>query len=821
MKPIRFNRLLAIAVLAVLLSLSAAVGRAEMSNGTAWADFDVAVKLYNGGRFEEAYQMLGRIYEIKLTPRQNQLCRLLAGITAYRLGRFSDVTGFLDGPERVPPSLQAYSSYYLGQAAYGLGNYPQARVWLQDYIQRQPRGAFVGQARLARTEALLNMGKPQDALNELKGLMRYEQSGEVRLAMARIYDTLGLKSTAMENYRQAMEASNTREVRAEATARYKEHLEPLVNQPGQESTKLTMVRLLRREWRLEEALALIDRCLEAGGTGEFVRTLQEEQAKLLFFSGRLDQAKDYYAKASDSAGAQKDPYAAWMYARSLQRLGRWAEAAEAYLLAARVNGPRTRDESYLEAGIAHLRLDDKVKAQECWAKISQGARNGRLRDVMLWSIAFYYYHHQAWDQAADRFLELMQKCSKSDLATGAKYWLARSLDRGGHGVKAGQYYAALAASESDFYYRTLAKQRLASTKVFDHWADQGTFQDLLSVESGQYEASVYPVDYHEAASLGRDIWAISDPGLSLGDLETERLRAAGLKPLPLGSSGLNSAVQRLADSAEAGALDLACEEAACILDLMGKGRWPAIVSREKMSTAQRNEFNSGLYQLKIRAFALRSAYLAETGDYRNFVRLQYDHFHLLVADRDDEDRIKAQRRFYPLAYPGAVLNAAKEFNLHPALLLAVIRTESYYHPHIISAANARGLMQLLPSTGAKIAEHFNLPPPQPETLFEPETNIHLGSSYLFALLREFDGQLPLAVASYNAGPFNVKRWVSQIEGEVSLEEFIETIPFDQTRNYVKKILGTFYYYRYLFSSEPVGLDLATPVRPVFLNQIDF
>ncbi|MDY6852157.1 MAG: lytic transglycosylase domain-containing protein, partial [Thermodesulfobacteriota bacterium] len=244
-------------------------------------------------------------------------------------------------------------------------------------------------------------------------------------------------------------------------------------------------------------------------------------------------------------------------------------------------------------------------------------------------------------------------------------------------------------------------------------------------------------------------------------------------------------------------------------------------SWSKLSKADRRNLERNLKRLKIRLFALSSVFLAEIGDYRGFVKLQYKYSSFLVTGRSEQDKLKARRRFHPLAYPGPVFRAAEEFNLHPALILALIRTESYYNPDIISVANARGLMQILPTTGQKIAARLNRPPPHPEALFDPETNIYFGCWYLAGLIREFDGQLPLAVASYNAGPFNVKRWVSQINGKVSLEEFIETIPFDQTRKYVKKVLGAFYMYRFLFCGKAPGLDLTSPVSKVFLNRIDF
>jgi soluble lytic murein transglycosylase len=149
-----------------------------------------------------------------------------------------------------------------------------------------------------------------------------------------------------------------------------------------------------------------------------------------------------------------------------------------------------------------------------------------------------------------------------------------------------------------------------------------------------------------------------------------------------------------------------------------------------------------------------------------------------------------------------------------------MRTESYYQPDILSYANARGLMQILPPTGDKIARRMGAAALDYDDLFRPEINIRFGAWYLGALVDEFSGQLPLAFASYNGGPFNVKRWVDQA-GDVTLAEFIETIPFDQTRLYVKKILGTMYRYRLLFFGRPALPDLETPLIKAHGDKINF
>jgi len=821
-----------ITIIVLTLTLGASLAGAETKPLTAaspapvsWNDFEQAVRLYAAGHDEEAFSLCERIYRLKLTERQNQLIRFLSGLAAFKTGRFQEVERFLAGPGGVPPSLIPYAMDLRGQAAFYLGEYQKARALLADFLTLLPGAPQAHQARLTRAWALFHLGRPEEAAAEFQAWQKNEVNGEVRLALARIYESLGRIEPARENYRLAMENSNTGEVRAEAAVKYKELLMgPLLDQPGREDQKLAMVRLLRREWRLEEALELIDRLLAQGGGSDYLGTLRSEKAKVLFFSGRLDQALAYYQGAAGPERAKKDPYGAWMYARCLERLGRWTEAAEAFLVAAAAASSSSRaDQCYLEAGIIHLRLGEKLKAQECWSKIRPEVRNGRLKDEMLWHTGFFYYRHQAWDQAAERFLALTSECPRSSLARGAKYWLGRSLERGGHKAKAAQHYRSLAAGDDDFYYRSLAIQRLAASRVQDQWADQAAFKDLLRLELPHRDYSFLPLRFHRTLAAGRSAWAAADFGPALGDLWTERALVQQVGGA-CWSDDLNKRAVRIKDLAAAGAMDLAVLEAESLLDaLVSRGnifRWSAKPSSQ-MTGAERSAFEASLENLELRLFGLISAYQAEVGDYHGFVRRQYRHYRRLVSDPSKEKKLNAIRRFHPLAYPGAALMAAEEYDLHPALILSVIRIESFYNPQIISPANARGLMQILPTTGQKIAARLNLSPPAPDALFDPETNIRLGCWYLSGLIREFDGQLPLAIASYNGGPFNVKRWVSQAGQDVTLEEFVEAIPFDQTREYVKKVLGAFYLYRHLFGGQNVGLDLTVPLRKTCLDQIDF
>ena len=149
----------------------------------------------------------------------------------------------------------------------------------------------------------------------------------------------------------------------------------------------------------------------------------------------------------------------------------------------------------------------------------------------------------------------------------------------------------------------------------------------------------------------------------------------------------------------------------------------------------------------------------------------------------------------PRAYEWLVVPAAKRYGLDPNLLLAVMRVESAYQKHIVSYAGAVGLMQIMPRTGQLIAHTLGHDDFTPADLLDPNLNLEFAAWYLTSLIERFDGHLPLAIAAYNGGPHNVRRWIQEGPAEAPLDVLLERIPFTQTHRYVRKVLVHYEAYR--------------------------
>ena len=165
--------------------------------------------------------------------------------------------------------------------------------------------------------------------------------------------------------------------------------------------------------------------------------------------------------------------------------------------------------------------------------------------------------------------------------------------------------------------------------------------------------------------------------------------------------------------------------------------------------------------------------------------------------------------YYPLGYAEHVRAASRGTSLDPYFVSAVIREESSYDPRARSGVGAIGLMQLMPDTARLVAQELGRPLSEMTALWEPPLNITLGTRYLAQLTTRFREPI-LAVAGYNAGPHRVQRWLAE-RPRLDLEEFVDQIPFDETRAFAKRVYTSWHHYRRLYgdASRPGLLGEAT------------
>ena len=186
----------------------------------------------------------------------------------------------------------------------------------------------------------------------------------------------------------------------------------------------------------------------------------------------------------------------------------------------------------------------------------------------------------------------------------------------------------------------------------------------------------------------------------------------------------------------------------------------------------------------------------------------------LAADPHADEGV---RLFWEAAFPRAYAPLVDRYGPpagNPELYLyAIMRKESGFDPHDVSYADARGLLQMIPPTSARVAAKAG-DPFFPDQLYDPDVNIRLGALYIGALYKKFGDEVPLAAGAYNAGPRAMARWCTQ-HGTHPTDEFVELVAFAQTREYVKRVTSLYAKYRFLYGPKPyeIPLKLNTTVSP--------
>ncbi len=198
-----------------------------------------------------------------------------------------------------------------------------------------------------------------------------------------------------------------------------------------------------------------------------------------------------------------------------------------------------------------------------------------------------------------------------------------------------------------------------------------------------------------------------------------------------------------------------------------------------------------------KALYLLASMKHKAGDYNGSMRTLRGFFVEKMLNRPSSGELKFWKKMFPLAYFSYVIQNAEKNGIDPLLILSIMREESHFRPSVVSPAGAKGLMQIMPKTGSLISKSLNISDFEPSMLDIPEVNIQLGSWYLSQLLIKFKNQLSFAIASYNAGPGAVDRWLKKSK-DIDLDIFIEEIPFRETRFYVKRVLQTYGIYNFLY-----------------------
>jgi len=477
------------------------------------------------------------------------------------------------------------------------------------------------------------------------------------------------------------------------------------------------------------------------------------------------------AEAGKLVRARQDKaQVALVRAQALYATGKKDEAAEA-LAVARQGPPAVAAEAAYVLARRALKADDNEKARELMAAVEKGWPQEPVSD----DAGFYV----GWlDLQAGRFEEAV----KAFAAFDQRHTRSRRRDEA-------QWYRALA--------HIRLKQYGAAREVLDGLVEAFPRSSLVpqarywSARSHELEGARLDV-----TGPGYELVITSAPNSYYALLATERLRELGRQP----PTGFPEAPKQLESGEVPAELKLA------------------------LALTEAGLFRDAAEEVQARASRIRNQEQAMAFAHALLRLGEYGHAHAVAArhlwGRAFGARVpEALAAFYPRAFANAVESEASRYQVSPFLVWAIMRRESAFRPEVASAADARGLMQVIPPTARAIAKKLSEPEPAPAELFSPSLSIRYGSWYLSQLMKRFSHPA-LAAAAYNAGPDAAVKWVKD-RGELPLDLFVEEIPFRETRGYVKQVLADLYLYQSFYGKDASPQRLSLKVPPPATEGVSF
>jgi soluble lytic murein transglycosylase len=197
-----------------------------------------------------------------------------------------------------------------------------------------------------------------------------------------------------------------------------------------------------------------------------------------------------------------------------------------------------------------------------------------------------------------------------------------------------------------------------------------------------------------------------------------------------------------------------------------------------------------------RLYAVSAAFAEEARHHMALRILRRDFFLTARAGHELVPR-RFWEMFYPIGWRAEMTSAATRAGLDPFFVAAVVREESSYDPRARSRVGARGLMQLMPDTARPLARAQGLAFREGALLYDPGANLEMGTTYIAQLVRDF-GEPRVAVAAYNAGPRRAREWWAARRSD-DVEVWVEQIPFNETRAFVKRVMLSWAEYRRVYA----------------------
>ena len=716
------------------------------------------------------------------------LAKLATGIGWFREGLYFRAEQVLSSIPTAHP-LQEIHLFFLAESLFHQGKYKQANTTFTRLAENSPGSLWSHRARFRDVDLLTLLGDNEGALENLLALIeRYPEYPYATAAQLQAAD-LALKLGRYPLVYQLLSEIEPRSLQDVSAKRARLLLKALENSTTsiyfqKAEKKLKEVKLWRKWKNYEIALQKVRDLL--GQLDKKNRVWPDaalEEVRILHKMEHFTKAvkqNEILEKSLPKGHWRRTNL--WWKSESLFRLGKVKEAVQTLL--------KSRNNSRSAGTMARIGMlyFNGGLYEEAERAFKKAVERGEKGDPDLWMprrlLGWLPFRLGRYEEAAKYF---KRRC-KSGRGSNhyGHYWWARSIQKLGREKEAVQIYLQLIRRAPYSFYAYLAEDRL--TEVGYHpqtsWKrePQGQAPQIIPFPSPIESIAPFAQKYGDLLPLWEMIYGLA----FIGETSWARVYLRSLTEENRAYYRSGGARRRKWAFAPRFYLDNR--------DDSNYGIWGETQAQRAPRSKSWAKGISALRPTVLRE-KLLTAYRALGEHYYARRAAYYDGRKLTYPEATGEGP-EWQRR-YPRSFKPLVESSAARYAIDPHLIWALMTVESSHNPWAISRVGARGLMQVMPHTGQLSADRMSWPYFGSPLLFEPEVAIEMAAWYFSELIEQFQGQFPLAMAAYNAGPHRVKIWL-EFKKTLPLDELIEEIPYAQAREYAKKVTRHLALYRRIY-----------------------
>jgi len=780
----------------LLLALSQLALLAGWSVPGQAASLEKARDLFLAGSFEDALKETNEIIEKTNGEDERGLAHFMAGTIYIHTQRYDEARVSFEKNLAAKSGLGAYAFYELGQAYFKLNRYKDARLALERVGYFRPPNELKYQARFLMAEVALAEKKYPEALKHFNYLSRRWKRApeypEILFRQIQVHLATSTRpqhcSMARKLYTQYPTHPRTREwgfdlhnVEIDGTRL------GCIATPQNQSSRL---RRLQLAGETDKARKEMDQLRSSGRSRDLYRA-DILLANHLTNEGYADEALQILVKYYTNSS--RDVNYLLALAKAASRAGEFQTAIGAYLKVNILAGRRRSGrEALFQAAFMSYQFQDYDGASRRFDLfVKKYPRSGLARDA-LWHLAWVRYLRGDYSSALAQFSNLQHQRYRTRRGYRTRkddrviYWQAMSHLRMDQAGEARKLFEKLSAESPYSYYGLAARARLETLPKSNEFPVRQLAQDAPPEAESELEPDSEQEQESEAklSEDGEEVSEVEMAGEILDSDEDEKIQVSDFK---------DPRLRRRFETANE-------------LIQVGQMNW----ARHELYEVEKRSRNSTYLRNLIKAYENINSYHRAVSIAENIFTNERNRLGLSGAK-------DLWQTAFPKAFPTYVNRFSREFHLPTEIALSIMKAESQFRPEVISPVGAKGLMQIMPETGRQVARLLGDEGEfQEGSLLIPEVNIRLGMKYLARLSSKFKSSLGLVAAGYNAGPHRVEGWLHNF-GYLEMDEFIEHIPFVETRNYVKKVSRNYSIYKELYDGDSNALSWLTATVPVKID----